>query len=106
MNALIAVLDPDVVRRADRNALPPEGGTEVHGAYNVAKETVTNAGLAEHARIALVNGAVGFVVVLRRQLRVALTFTVENDKVTQIDVIADPARIRVTSLAVLQEGLT
>jgi RNA polymerase sigma-70 factor (ECF subfamily) len=104
MNALIALLDPDVVRRADRNALPPDADTEVHGAYNVIKETVTNTGLAQHARIALVNGSVGLIVVLRRQLRVALSLTIENDKLTEIDVIADPARLRVTTLAVLEEA--
>lgn len=104
MNALMAVLDPDVVRRADRYALTPDADTEVRGAYNVARETATNTGLAQHARIAVVNGAVGLIVTLRRRLRVALSLTIKNDKITEIDVIADPARLRTIRLAVLGEA--
>jgi RNA polymerase sigma-70 factor (ECF subfamily) len=104
VNELIAILDPNVVRRADRNALPPDVDTEVRGVDNVVKETVTNAGLAQHARIALVNGAVGLLVILRRRLRVALSFSIKNDRITEIDVIADPGRLRATKLAVLEEA--
>lgn len=53
MNALLAVLDPDVVRRADRIAIPPGADTEIHGAQNVVTETVTNSGLAQFARSAI-----------------------------------------------------
>ena len=76
------------------------GGTEIV----VGDTEMVNTGLAQHARIALVNGSVGLIVVLRRQLRVALSLTIENDKLTEIDVIADPARLRVTTLAVLEEA--
>lgn len=101
MNALIAVLDPDVVRRADHNALPPDAPAEVCGVHKVAMETATNAGLAQHARIALVSGAVGLIVVLRRQLRVALSLKIEDEKITEIDVIADSVRLRYTEVAAL-----
>jgi RNA polymerase sigma factor (sigma-70 family) len=104
MEALIAVLDPDVVRRADRNAIRPGVDNEVRGAYNVIKETATNTVLAQHARIALVNGTVGLIVVLRRQLRWALSFKFENEKITDIDVIADPLRLRHIELGVLLEN--
>lgn len=99
INALLAVLDPDVVRRADRNALPPSAEMEIHGADNVVRETVTNAGLAQHARIAIVDGAIGLIVVLRHQLRVALNFTIKSDRITAINVIADPAKLRAIKLA-------
>lgn len=102
MNALLAILDPDVVRRADRYALPSAAESEIHGARNVVRETVTNAGLAQHARIAIVNGAAGLIVVLQHQLRVALSFSIENKKITAIDVIADPARLRVIKLETLE----
>lgn len=100
LTGLMAILGRDVVRKADRYALPPGAESEVRGADRVAKETVTNAGLAQHAHLALVNGAVGLIVVLRRQLRMAMSLTIENDAITQIDIIADPGRLRRTKVAV------
>jgi len=100
IEALIAVLDPDVVRRADRNALPPDAPLEVQGMYKVVTETATNAALAQHARTALVNGAVGLIVVLRRKLRVAIRLKIDREKITEIDVITDPVRIRQAEIAV------
>jgi RNA polymerase sigma factor (sigma-70 family) len=102
LSALIAVLDPDVVRRADLRALPPGGAIEVHGAHNVATETLANIGLAQFAHIAVVNGNVGLIVALRRRLRVALSLKVQNDKIIEIDVIADPVRLRHIELGVLE----
>lgn len=94
LHGLIAVLDPNVVRRADRSALPVGGDAEVRGAAKVAAETVTNAGLARHARLALVDGAAGLIVVLRRRVRVAMRLEIEDEKITAIDVIGEPKRIR------------
>jgi RNA polymerase sigma-70 factor (ECF subfamily) len=94
MNALIAVLDPNVVRRADAEALPPGGDKVVHGAERVARETVTNTALAQFARIAMVNETVGLIVVLRRRLRMAICLTIKGHRVAEIDVIADPIRLR------------
>lgn len=104
MNALLAVLDPGVVRRADSIALPPGADVEVHGALNVARETVTNSGLAQYACIAVVNGSVGLIVVLRRQMRLALGLTIKDEKIVAIDVIADPVRLRRVELSVLPEA--
>ncbi len=101
LSALIAVLDPAVVRRADPQALPPGGAIEVHGAQNVATETLTNTGLAQFAHVALVNGNVGLIVALRHRLRLALCLTIQNDKIIEIDVIADPVRLRDTELGVV-----
>jgi hypothetical protein len=53
------------------------------------------------AELALVNGTVGLVVAPRGQLLVALTFTIEDDKITEYEVIADPARLQRLDLAVL-----
>ncbi|MGA7155845.1 MAG: sigma-70 family RNA polymerase sigma factor [Acidobacteriaceae bacterium] len=104
ISALIAVLDPDVLRRADRSALAPDAAIEVRGAHKVAAETATNAGLAQHARIALVNEAIGLIVVLRCQLQVALSLKIEGEKIMEIDVIADPVRLRLTKVAPLREA--
>src|SRR5215212_3269314 len=59
--ALLTVLDPDVVVRADRAAVPPGGPMEVHGAQAVAKQALTFSRRARLAQPALVNGTVGIV---------------------------------------------
>ncbi|KOX28754.1 RNA polymerase sigma 70 [Saccharothrix sp. NRRL B-16348] len=93
-DALLAVLDPDVVRRADPAVLPPGTATEVRGAHAVAAETVVLAANARHAEPALVDGRVGIVVAPRGRLRLALTVTVRDDRIAAYDVIADPSRLR------------
>lgn len=103
LNALVAVLDPDVVRRADLVALPAGAATEIRGAQAVAEETRTNARRARFAGLALVSGAVGLVVAPRGQLRLAISLTIEDDRITEVDVIADPSRLRQLDLAVLED---
>jgi hypothetical protein len=58
---------------------------------------------ARFAQSALVNGAVGVVVAPRGRLLVVLRFTIDGGKITEIDVIADPARLRQLDLAVLDD---
>ncbi|MFJ9682689.1 sigma-70 family RNA polymerase sigma factor [Streptomyces sp. NPDC101194] len=101
LGAILAVLDPDVVRRADPAALPPGGVTVVRGARAVAEGTAALAQRSRLAELALVDGAVGVVVAPRGRLLFALTFTVENDRIAAYDVIADPVRLRRLRLAVL-----
>lgn len=101
LDALLAVLAPDVVRRADPAALPPGAPTEVRGAHSVAEGTLVFGRRARFAAPALVNGTVGIVVAPRGRLLLALTLTVEGEKVTEYEVIADPARLRQLDLAVL-----
>lgn len=99
--AILAVLAPDVVRRADPAALPSGAAAELRGAQAVAGGTVALASRAQYAGIALVNGTVGIVVAPRGRLQYALTFTVMDDTITGYDVIADPDHLRVLNLAVL-----
>jgi RNA polymerase sigma-70 factor (ECF subfamily) len=101
--ALLAVLAPDVIRRADPAALPPGGETLVRGADAVARQTLVLGPRARFAEPALVNGAVGVVVAPRGELLLALTLTVADGRITGYDVIADPARLRDLDLAVLGE---
>jgi RNA polymerase sigma-70 factor (ECF subfamily) len=101
MNALLAVLDPEVVRRGDRAALPAGASTAVRGAHIVAEETVSNARRARFAQSALVNGALGIVMVVRGRLRIALSFAIKDDRITEIDVIADPTRLHRLEVAAL-----
>jgi RNA polymerase sigma-70 factor (ECF subfamily) len=99
--ALLAVLDPDVVVRGDRAAASPVARQDLRGAAAVAGGAIQ--GGAQAAQPALVNGAVGVVVAPRGRLQIVLDFTIRAGKITAIDVIADPARLRQIDLAVLTE---
>ena len=89
LDALVAVLDPDVVLRADLSAVHAVGSREVRGGPDVARKAVK--GRARAARPALVNGAVGVVVAPRGRLLMVLGFTIRGQKIVEIDAIADPA---------------
>ncbi|WP_179332672.1 hypothetical protein [Streptomyces sp. Tue6028] len=102
LGALLAVLDPDVVRRADPVTVPAGTATVVRGARAVAEETVFLRERARHAATALVDGTVGLVVAPRGRLRIALTLRVEDERITAYEVIADPGRLRRLELAVLE----
>ena len=101
---LLAVLDPDVVVRADAAAVAPGGSREVHGARTWAQGAIAFSRGARFAQPALVNGAVGVVLAPRGRLFRALSFTIERGKIVQVDVIADPERLRQLDLAVLDDG--
>src|SRR5713226_3500922 len=77
-DALLAVLDPDVVLRADPAAMPSGAATEIRGATAVAKRAAK--GGARAAQPALVNGAVGVVVAPRGRLLMVLRFTIVNGR--------------------------
>jgi DNA-directed RNA polymerase specialized sigma24 family protein len=100
LTALLAVLDPEVVRRADPAALRAGAASVLRGARAVAKETATNARVARFAAPALVNGRVGLGVAPRGRLLVAIGLTVKGERITEIDAVADPARLRQLDLAV------
>ncbi len=103
MEALLAVLDPDVVRRADRAALPEGMPTVARGARAVAEETAGFAPRARFAEPALVNGSVGVVVAPHGRLLLALTVTVEDGRIAAYEVIADPARLSRLELGLLDD---
>ena len=101
-DALLAVLDPDVVLRADRAAVRAAGASaqEVRGAPAVAG---TFAGRARAARPALINGAAGAVWAPGGQPRVVFGFTIARGKIVAIDLLADPERLRQLDLAILDD---
>jgi ketosteroid isomerase-like protein len=104
--ALLAVLDPDVVVRADAGAVAVGAWRVVHGATAVAEQTITAGGfsrLARFAQPALVNGAAGVVVAPGGQLVAVMGFTITGGRIVEIDVLADPARLRRLDLAVLHD---
>jgi RNA polymerase sigma-70 factor (ECF subfamily) len=96
---LLTVLAPDVVLRGDRVAALAGGAAELRGAAAVARQA--QRGGARAARAALINGAVGVVVAPRGRLLMALVFTIVGDKVTAIDIVAEPDRVQELDLAVL-----
>ncbi|MEA2306378.1 MAG: hypothetical protein QOH43_3658 [Solirubrobacteraceae bacterium] len=100
-DALVALLDPDVVLRVDRGAQRPGASTELRGSVAVAKQVRTFASLARFARPALVNGAAGFVVAPRGRPIAVAGFTVARDRIAAIDLLADPDRLRALDLTVL-----
>jgi RNA polymerase sigma-70 factor (ECF subfamily) len=87
---LLAVLDPDLVVRADMAVGAP---TEIRGAAVWAKGAVAYGHLAQLTRPALVDGAIGVVVAPHGRLVRALRFTIANGKITEIEVIGNPARL-------------
>src|SRR5215217_1259041 len=93
-DALVAVLDQDVVLRIDRGARPRGASREVHGALAVAKRGVAFARLAPFARRALVNGGAGLVVARHGRLLGVAGFTVAHGKIVEIDLLMDPGRLR------------
>ncbi|HEU5440325.1 MAG TPA: sigma-70 family RNA polymerase sigma factor [Ktedonobacterales bacterium] len=99
--ALLTLLDPAVVLRADQAAVAAGSHEEIRGAAAVAKQFL---GRAQNARPALVNGAVGAVVVLRGRLFLTLAITVKDGKIVEISAVADPERLRQLTLAILPDG--
>ena len=98
-DALLAVLDPDVVVRADRAAVSVGASREVRGAPAVAKQF---SGRAREAQPALVNGAVGAVWAPGGRPRVVFGFTITRGKIVAIDQVDDPERLRQLDLSVLE----
>jgi RNA polymerase sigma-70 factor (ECF subfamily) len=96
---LLAVLDPDLIVRADMAAGAP---TEIRGAAAWAKGAVAYGHLAQLTRPALVDDAVGIVVAPRGRLVRALRFTIANGRITEIEVIGNPARLGELELAVVE----
>jgi len=101
--ALLAVLDPDVVLRIDGGAVRAGLSREVRGVRAVAEQTLTFSRLSPFVRPALVNGAAGVVVAPRGRPFAVMGFTVRRGKIVEIDVLADPARLRQLDLAILDD---
>jgi RNA polymerase sigma factor (sigma-70 family) len=98
--ALLEVLDPDVVLRADSAAVHMGATREVRGAASVAQ---TFSGRARGARPAMVDGAVGAVWSQGGQPRVVFDIQVSRGKIVGIDMLADPERLGRLHLEVLDE---
>jgi RNA polymerase sigma factor (sigma-70 family) len=103
LSALVALLDSDVRLTADA-AVPSGKPVLLQGADTVARGALASSGRAAHSRLALVDGAVGIVLARAGRLQIVLALTVSTtSRITAIDVIADPDRLRRLRLAVLPD---
>jgi hypothetical protein len=99
-NALLAVLDPDVVLRADHSAVQMGASEEVRGAPQVAGQF---SGRARATQPALINGAIGLVWAQGGRPRVIFSFTISDGKIVAIEMLADPERLSKLELIFLNE---
>jgi RNA polymerase sigma-70 factor (ECF subfamily) len=99
--ALMAMLAPDVVLRADFGARHPAASRVIQGAEAVTQQARLGANPAARLHPALVNGAAGVVVTLNGRPFAVMGFTVAAGKIVAIDAIGDPTRVRRLAAAVL-----
>ena len=92
-DALLALLDPEVVLRVDK-ALRGVGGGDVRGAKALLEGARRFSRAARFCRVALLDGAPGLVMAPRGRLVRAIVFSFAGDRVAGLEVIADPARLR------------
>jgi|ERR1700722_19876029 RNA polymerase sigma-70 factor (ECF subfamily) len=103
LEALVAVLDPDVVLRSDGGTAHPDFSLVLRGAAAVAERTLTIARPTAPKRPVLVNGGPGVVVTVGGQPFAVLGFTVSRGKIVEIDAIVGPERLRGVDLDTLSD---
>ncbi|MFD3436015.1 RNA polymerase sigma factor SigJ [Streptomyces sp. NPDC058685] len=92
-DALVALLDPDVVLRADAGALPAMPSREVRGARQVAGQALAFQQFSQFSRRVLVNGGAGIVTAPGGRTLSVMGFTITGGKIVAIDILADPDRL-------------
>ncbi|MEU4665962.1 RNA polymerase sigma factor SigJ [Micromonospora chalcea] len=98
LDALIAVLHPDVVLRSDAGTARARHTVVLTGATTVAAQATTFGRLFPHARPVLVNGAAGVLVSAGDRPLSVMAFTVTGGRIAAVDVIADPRRLAALGL--------
>jgi RNA polymerase sigma-70 factor (ECF subfamily) len=103
---LLAVLDPEVVFRADRGRLAVAGARPVvSGAVAVAEQVLARAPrFARFARPATVNGAAGLIVVPHDRAIAVIGFTMAQERIVEIDLVADPDKLGGVTAAITRSG--
>jgi RNA polymerase sigma-70 factor (ECF subfamily) len=102
-NALVSLLDPNLVVRTDAASATPALPTEVRGAEFWAHQVIKTAQGARAARAVLINGAVGLVIAPRGHLFRVLSFRFSEGKIAEIDVIGDQTTLAFLDLALLDQ---
>jgi RNA polymerase sigma-70 factor, ECF subfamily len=100
-DALVAVLDPDVVLRSNGGISRPRLTMVLRGTDAVAGQALASGRLSPFVRPALVNGAAGVVVAANGRTMFIMAFTVTGGRIAAIDVIADPDRLATVDLTEL-----
>ncbi len=103
-DALVAVLDPNVVLRADGGTARARQTVVLRGAKSVAACAATATRLAPFVRPALVNDAAGIVAVAGGRALSVMGFTVVQGKIVAIDVLVDPMRLTALDLSALDDA--
>ena len=93
-DGLVALLDPNVVLRSDFGTRRPAATKITHGAAAVASQALLGAVPGAELHPASVNGAAGVVITVRGRPFAVMGFTVADDKIIEIDAIADPDRVQ------------
>jgi RNA polymerase sigma factor (sigma-70 family) len=94
-DGLVAILHPDAVFRIDTGGQGPNAREPVMGADAVARQVLARGRpFARFARHAVVNGAAGVVVAPAGRTMAIVGFTVADDRIAAIDLVADPAKLR------------
>jgi RNA polymerase sigma factor (sigma-70 family) len=101
LDALVAVLDPDVVVRTDGGTAFAELSGVRRGSSDVARQTVAIANPAIPKLPVLVNGAAGVVAVFGGEAGALMAFTISRGRIVEINAIIDPERLRGLDLSVL-----
>jgi RNA polymerase sigma factor (sigma-70 family) len=91
--ALVAVLDPDVILRSDGGSARPKLSFVLRGPAEVAGQALMSARLSPFVRPALINGSAGVVVAAKDRPLFVMGFTVGNGRIVSIEVLADPDRL-------------
>jgi ketosteroid isomerase-like protein len=106
-DALVAVLAPDVVVRADRTVAPPDG-SEARGAHDWARQAVVFGRMARAVGMVLVDGAPGLFLARRGRVTRVLRLAIADGRIARIEIIADPEQLDALDLAldlsVLDDG--
>lgn len=95
--ALLSLLDPDVILRADAGTTEARGPAVsklVRGALAVVEQALTFTKLAPHTRAALINGRPGMVTVVGDTLMGVMDVTIRNGRITEINILADIPRLK------------
>lgn len=104
VHGLVAVLAPDVVRRADSAARDESAPAELQGAAALAKEIATNASRAAFASLLWVDGAPGAVVAPGGRLRFVLKFAVRGGRITRFEVLGERATLQAIDLRLFPDS--
>jgi ketosteroid isomerase-like protein len=102
-DALVGLLHSDVVARTDRGPSRPQGSTVNRGAAAVARQARVGARSGGEVHPALVNGSAGAVITVDGRPFAVMAFSVADDRIVEIDIIADPERVAKLAAPVLTD---